>query len=246
MRPKCTVLDEKGVLSIGKFPSIHDRYSVTKGEVLALRIAAEAGINVAEARVIDSDGVPVALIRRFDRGSSGGRIPYVSAATLLGIKDSYDDHAYTQIVDALLQYSADNRADSEELWRRIALTVLINNVDDHMRNHGFLHVEQGKWRLSPAFDINPFPDKSRVLKTWISESSGAAASIEALMEVLPYFGIALPRAIQILKKVEAAVARWREIGASIGMTRKELSPFEPAFEHSERDVARRIIRAGRN
>ena len=244
MRPKCTVLDNNGALAIGKFPSIHDRYSVTKGEVLALRIASAAGIDASEARIIKSDGVPVALIRRFDRVADGGRIPYVSAATLLGVKNTYEDHAYTQIVYALLQYSADSRADAEELWRRIALSVLINNVDDHLRNHGFLHVEQGKWRLSPAFDINPFPDKSRALKTWISESSGDAASIEALMAVLPYFGIALARARELLKKVEAAVSRWRVIGAHIGMTKKELGAFESAFEHPERELARRIARAG--
>ena len=38
-----------------------------------------------------------------------------------------------------------------------------------LHNHGFLHVETGKWRLSPAFDVNPFPDRERELKTWITE-----------------------------------------------------------------------------
>jgi hypothetical protein len=55
-------------------------------------------------------------------------------------------------------------ADAEELWRRIALTILITNVDDHMRNHGFLHVEKNQWRLSPAFDINPFLISRELLK----------------------------------------------------------------------------------
>jgi serine/threonine-protein kinase HipA len=242
-RPKCSVISDEGVLSIGKFPSVGDLYAVTKGEVLALRIAAAAGINAAESRLIDSDGVPVALIKRFDRDGDGRRLPYVSAATLLGIEDSHTDHAYTQVVDALLTYSADFRADAEELWRRIALTVLINNVDDHLHNHGFLHVEKGKWRLSPAFDINPFPDKSRALKTWVSEASGDAASIDALMQTASYFRIAPARAREILAQVEAAVARWREIGAEIGMITSELDAFEPAFEHPERAVARHAIQA---
>jgi len=64
----------------------------------------------------------------------------------------------------LKRYSPDYLAEAEELWRRIALTILITNVDDHMRNHGFLHVEKNQWRLSPAFDINPFPDK---LNQWV-------------------------------------------------------------------------------
>lgn len=241
LRPKCTILDKDGSLSIGKFPSVHDSYSVTKGEVLALRIAAAAGIQAAQARLVESDGLPVALIKRFDRGRHQERIPYVSAATLLGIEDTHQVHAYTEIVDALKRYSPDYQADAEELWRRIALTILINNVDDHLRNHGFLHSEKNQWRLSPAFDINPFPDRRRALKTWVAESMGDAASIQALMEVAPYFGIEIKRACALLAAVEGAVARWRHIGREIGMKASELNAFESAFEHEERLVARRIL-----
>ncbi len=243
LRPKCTVLDEDGAPSIGKFPSVRDtNRSMTKGEVLALRIAAAAGIRAAQARVVDGDGVPVALIKRFDRTADGRRIPYVSAATLLGVEDGADVRAYTEIVEALIQFSADFRADAEELWRRIALNVLINNVDDHLQNIGFLHVEKGKWRLSPAFDVNPFPDKARALKTWISEESGDAASIGALMETSDSFQISADRARELLRGVDAAVERWRAIGAELGMTETELEPFEPAFEHEERVAASRVAR----
>lgn len=241
LRPKCTVIDQDGSLSIGKFPSVHDSYSVTKGEVLALRIAVAAGIKSAEARIVESNGIPVALIKRFDRGQGGERIPYLSAATLLGIEDSRQVHTYTEIVDALKRYSPDYRTDAEELWRRIALTILITNVDDHMRNHGFLHAEKNQWRLSPAFDINPFPDRRRVLKTWIAESTGDAASIESLMEAASYFGIEPRRACALLSTVERAVARWRQIGKEIGMKASELNAFEAAFEHEERLSALRII-----
>ena len=105
--------------------------------------------------------------------------------------------------------SPDYRADAEELWCRIALTILITNVDDHMLNHGFLHAVKNQWRLSPAFDINPFPDRRRVLKTWIAESIGDAARIQSLMEAAPYFGIESRRACALLSTVEGAVARWR-------------------------------------
>lgn len=110
-----------------------------------------------------------------------------------------------------------------------------------MRNHGFLHVEKNLWRLSPAFDINPFPDKRRVLKTWITEEIGDAASIQALMEASPYFGIDLKRACTLLAGIESAVSRWRQIGRKIGMTSAELKAFETAFEHEERHIARQIL-----
>ena len=127
---------------------------------------------------------------------------------------------------------------SGSLWRRIAFSILITNVDDHLRNHGFLHVDRGQWRLAPAFDVNPFPDRVRELKTWVSEDAGPEATIEALLSALPYFRIAAPRAGEILREVEHAVAQWRPVGRSLGMSTHELDQFADAFEHEERAAAR--------
>lgn len=243
MRPKCTVVDDDGRLAIGKFPSVNDERAVTKGEVLAMQLASASGLQVAEARLVDSDGVPVALIRRFDRTANGGRIPYVSAATLLGIDQAgSQEHFYTEMVDALRVNGATPQSDIEELWRRMAFSVLITNVDDHLHNHGFLHVNRGQWRLAPAFDINPFPDRVREMKTWISEEAGPEATIEALLSVITYFQIATERAKEILLKMEHAISRWRETGLILGITEQELDQFSEAFEHPEREAARRAAR----
>ena len=240
LRPKCTVIDDDGRLSLGKFPSVADERAVTRGEVLALRLAARAGITAAGARLIDVDGAPVALIRRFDRRDDGSRIGYISAATLLGVDPSEGaDHAYTEIVDALRVHGSHVPHDLEELWRRIAFSILITNIDDHLLNLGFLAGPAGRWRLAPAFDINPFPDRVRELKTWISEQTGPEATIAALLSVRAYFRIGEARAAHILGEVEAAVARWREEGRALGMTDVELEEFADAFEHDERAAARR-------
>ena len=243
LRPKCTVVDDAGRLAIGKFPSVADQRAVTKGEVLALELARMAGIAAADARIVDSDGVPVALVYRFDR-IGDRRIPYISAATLIGADSTRPgEHAYTELVDGLRQHGADAKPDIEELWRRIAFSILITNVDDHLHNHGFLHVERGLWRLAPAFDINPFPDRGRELKTWISEETGPAASIDALISVAPYFRLPKSRARSVLSEVSAAVAQWNKVGRKLGMTSRELDPFEDAFEHPERDAARAFCAA---
>jgi serine/threonine-protein kinase HipA len=210
--------------------------------VLAINLAAAAGINAASARLVKSDGVAIALIRRFDRTSAGGRFLYASAATMIGAEPREpQEHAYTDIVDAIRIHGADAQADIDELWRRIAFSILITNVDDHLLNHGFLHVDRGRWRLSPAFDLNPFPERVRELKTWISEETGPGATIEALMSVAPYFRISSERAKTILAEVESAVAGWRGQGKAIGMTTTELDKFADAFEHKERQAAQRMM-----
>ncbi|MBF0360540.1 MAG: type II toxin-antitoxin system HipA family toxin [Oligoflexia bacterium] len=243
MRPKCTLIDNDGHLSIGKFPSIRDERPVTKGEVLALQLARDAGINAAKAKIVDSDGIPVALIRRFDRASSGERLMYISAATLLGVEaNSSEQHTYTEIVDAIRIHGANVQEDIAELWRRISFSILITNTDDHLLNHGFLHTHHGKWQLSPAFDINPSPERVRELKTWISEETGPESSIEALLSVAPYFRINNFQVKKILSEVNKAIRAWRKKGRTLGMSEAELDMFEPAFEHSERVAVESIIK----
>ena len=240
LRPKCSIVGPDGHLAIGKFPSVGDLRPVTKGEVLALRLAKDAGIRAAEASLLYSDGVPVSMIRRFDRVGDL-RVPYLSAATLLGAASNEPEpHTYTEIVDAIRIHGENPTEECEELWRRIAFSILITNTDDHLLNHGFLHRGEGRWVLSPAFDVNPFPERLRELKTWISEESGPSASLDPLMDAARYFQIGARRAGEIVGEVDLAVAEWRTCGREIGMSEGELDQFADAFEHAEREAARRI------
>ena len=85
-RPKSVVQDNDGNLAIAKFPKPDDTRSIPHGEVLAMQLAARAGINVASARIEDVANRPVSLIGRFDREDEL-RVPFVSAMTVLGLSD---------------------------------------------------------------------------------------------------------------------------------------------------------------
>jgi serine/threonine-protein kinase HipA len=140
LRPKCSIVDDDGALALGKFPSVSDERSVTRGEVLALRLAQLAGIEAATARVVIVQGEPVAVVRRFDRTTEHARIPYVSAATLLQARRR-DERAYTEVVDAMRGSCRDFKQDVQQLWRRLVFNHLITNVDDHLHNMGFLYAD---------------------------------------------------------------------------------------------------------
>lgn len=43
--------------------------------------------------------------------------------------------------------------------------------------------------ISLAFDVNPFPDKDRESKTWLSPDTGPIASLEQLLAGASYFGL---------------------------------------------------------
>ena len=242
MRPKCTLVDENGRLAIGKFPSVNDARSATRGEVLALKLAALAGVEAAPARIVLLGDEPVAVIRRFDRDASDGRIPYQSAASMLQASRE-DDRSYTEIADAIRSYGHAPTEDVRQLWRRLVLNLLITNVDDHLQNHGFLHVEHGLWRLAPAFDINPFPDKDRESKTWLSEQDGPITDMRMLLARAPYFALDKEQALAVLGEVHAAVANWRRValGAEVGLRAADLNDFAPAFEHEQMDAAAALL-----
>lgn len=241
MRPKCTVVDVDGHLAIGKFPSVKDDRCVTRAEVLALHLAAAAGISVAESRVVMSDDIPVALIRRFDR-VPGGRIPYLSAGSMLQASRQ-DDYSYTQIADTIIANSVDPKRDLEEMWRRLAFNLLITNVDDHVQNHGFLHVEHGQWRLAPAFDINPFPDKDQELKLWLDEEYGPVDSIEAVVRAAGHFRLDRPAVQRVLGKVHTAIAGWKSVAkfVQVGMSDRDIEDFSPAFENEQMRIAKTLL-----
>ena len=103
-------------------------------------------------------------------------------------------------------------------------------MDDHLHNHGFLHAGHGLWELAPAFDINPFPDRHRELKTWISPNAGPEASLQALRSEAPYFRITPARSETMINEVTRTVAGWRQTGAQLGMTTRELDDFADAFD----------------
>lgn len=231
MRPKCTILDSDGALSLGKFSSVNDERSVTRGEVLALRLAQLAGIDTAQARVVMVREQPVAMIRRFDRTPEQNRIPYISGATLLQANRD-DEHSYTEIIDVMRSKCENFVEDARQLWRRLVFNHLITNVDDHLQNIGFLYSGNNQWRLAPAFDLNPFPDKDRESKTWLSEDSGPISSTQQMLDQASRFELSHPQAQSILEEVTTAVKRWKDVATSVevGLQTHELNDFKPAFE----------------
>jgi len=231
-RPKASVIEKDGQLTIAKFPRRDDDYNTVAWEAAALALAAKAGIPVPESRVETVSDKQVILLRRFDRDKTV-RIPFLSAMSMLGAKDR-DTRSYLEIVDALRQHGAAAEEDMEQLWRRIVFSILISNTDDHLRNHGFLYAGQSGWRLSPAYDLNPVPVdvKPRILTTAINEDDGTA-SLDLAMSVAEYFELEKAKAKTIATQVGKAVSTWRDEAAKHGIGKSEIERMASAFEHED-------------
>lgn len=233
-RPKASVIDQHGNLSIAKFPKETDEYSIETWEAIALRLAEQSGIRTAQHTLLEVAGKAVLLSRRFDRVAGGHRLPFLSAMALMQAQDG-EPGSYPEIVDVLGQQGARAREDAHELYRRVVFNVMISNVDDHLRNHGFLWQGQDGWRLSPAYDLNPVPSdiKARILTTNITVDE-ATCSIDVLEEAAEFFALGLADARKIIKEVATATSSWREVAAAVGARSAEIDRMASAFEHDER------------
>jgi serine/threonine-protein kinase HipA len=223
-RPKATVTDG-GRLYIAKFPHIHDEWDVIAWEYVALSIAREAGIATPDFELIDVEGANVLLVERFDRNtdpaSSGtSRTGYMSAMTLLRSDDGQRGD-YADLCLQMADVSMDYRKDLRELYRRIILSVLINNTDDHLRNHGFLRAGTG-WKLSPVFDINPNPSRDTARATSIYGVAHGEAQLGVLRENCGDFLLDNADAEAILKEVKGAVKTWRNVAVKAGIRTREI------------------------
>jgi serine/threonine-protein kinase HipA len=226
-RPKASVVDAKGHLWIAKFPSVQDTFDVGAWELVTHRLAIKAGIEMAEAKAeIYSTKHHTFLTKRFDRTSSGKRKHFASAMTLLGHSDGQDGVSYLELVEFISRQGANVQADLAQLYRRIAFSIAVSNVDDHLRNHGFLWTKEG-WILSPAYDINPVETGSG-LHLNISDIDNSL-DWDLLKETAPFYRLESEMADKIIQEVKGVVKEWEKEAKSVGINTSERDLKSNAF-----------------
>lgn len=116
------------------------------------QLVKECGIDMTECSIIEENGRAHFLTKRFDR-INGEKL---HMQTLCGIAH-YDFHlrrgySYEQAFNVMRQLRLPY-SQAEEMFRRMVFNVVVRNQDDHTKNISFLMDRNGKWRLSPAYDI---------------------------------------------------------------------------------------------
>ena len=153
-RPKA-IVQEDGRFWIAKFPAEGDEVDISAVEHASLRLAKDCGMAVPDSRLVSIPGKSVLLVERFDRELSGARRHFASAKTLL-VAEGHDvaSVAYADLAEVARRYSPEPKSDSGQLFQRMVFNVLMENTDDHEKNHAFLN-DKGKWKLAPAYDLQP-------------------------------------------------------------------------------------------
>jgi serine/threonine-protein kinase HipA len=150
--------------------------------------------------------------------------------TLLGKTDGEDAQAgasYLDLVQFVMEKGATPNADLEQLWRRIVFSIAIKNIDDHLRNHGFLLTEGG-WQLSPAFDINPVYFGTGLSLNISTDDN--SLDFDLALSVAEYFRLSNSKAKDIIAQTKKNVGKWSRLADKYQISRKEQDQMSVAFE----------------
>lgn len=230
-QPKAWVRDEEGTMHLAKFPRTSDVYDISAWELAAIRMQAKAGIAVQPSQTVPlGHDHSVFLTRRFDR-EGVRRLPYMSFRTAFRIAE-HELVDYATLASKVAGISSSPDADAAELFSRAAFTAMVNNIDDHMRNHGLLRVGAG-WRLSPSFDVNPSRLDSAATPL-TPEDDPADRDIGLLVEHAHVFRLTRDQAVQRIQAVDAAVSGWRDEAVGAGVAPDALDFMTHAFEGENR------------
>jgi serine/threonine-protein kinase HipA len=237
-RPKAAVLDEHGHLWLAKFPQLGEGTNVPAWEMTALDIAERAGLRVPQRRLLPVAGRQVLLVRRFDRSEGGTRLHYISARTLLGARDlgTVADYGGRRgIASRLARESGDARTDLRLLWKQAALNLLINNTDNHLRNHGLIRGDGG-WRLAPVFDLDPNPDTGTQFNTHFGGAAYRTSGLRGLMSIAADCGLDPDQALAALAEVHHARGGWDDDARRYGAQPAEIALFGEVFAGLDKEV----------
>lgn len=150
-RPKTIFSDSSGHWLV-KFRHIYDSALIGLQEYQYNDIARKCGINVPDFKLVNDKYF---ASRRFDLTPSGERIHVATAGGLLCCSIMTPILDYSNLL-ALTGWLTQNRADVQQMYRRMIFNYLTDNKDDHCKNFSFYVVNNdGKWqwRLTPAYDL---------------------------------------------------------------------------------------------
>lgn len=189
-------------------------------ELAYARMAVEAGIAMEPCELLEEGGRRHFLTRRFDRTRDGRKLHLQSLGAMAHLDyNAAGAHSYEQALLVIRRLGL-GMAAVEEQFRRMAFNVVARNQDDHVKNIAFLMEPDGRWRLSPAYDItyafNPGSPWTGLHQMALAGKRDGFA-LDDLRAVAATASMKRGRAERILGEVLDAVQQWPRHAAAAGV-----------------------------
>lgn len=195
------------------------------------KLVKKCGIDMAESSLIEENGRAHFLTKRFDRAN--GEKVHMQTLCAMAHYDYRMPRAYSyeqafNVMRTLrLPYSQ-----AQEMFRRIVFNVIVRNQDDHTKNISFLMDKDGKWRLSPAYDMifsyNPDGDwTSRHQMSINGKFDGITRN--DLLEIAKRNNI--KDAAEIIDQISTVASDWGGIARECGVPANIIDAITPLFRY---------------
>jgi serine/threonine-protein kinase HipA len=198
-------------------------------------MAGDCGIEMEPCRLLVENDRAHFMTRRFDRRSDGSKVHVQTLCALDHLDFNLaDTHSYAQYLDVVDRIGLGPDA-LEQAFRRVVFNVAAANRDDHTKNLSFCCDEEGRWSLSPAYDVNhAYNPTGRWTQCHQMSVNGKFEGIGRadLLELADRFVVPSPG--PVIAEVLAAVGRWPDFAEKAQVPARDverisadLAAFEP-------------------
>lgn len=235
-KPKAVIaLNDKGDIRSGqthvpegfdhwilKFDIINDeRQGEPKGygriEYAYYLMAKEAGVYIAESQLLEAGNRAHFLTKRFDRVHNE-KMHMLSLCGLAHLDFNLTGaYSYEQAIGVMRSLKGIGYPDVEQQYRRAIFNVIARNCDDHTKNISFLMDKNGKWSLSPAYDVTYVYNLNARANGHQMSLAGKRNNftVADLQEFADFEDIS--KGAEIIEEVLEAIKRWPQFAKEAGV-----------------------------
>ena len=210
-------------------------------------MARAAGITMSECRLLEENGRRHFMTKRFDRLPDGEKLHMQSLGALAHYDfNSAGAYSYEQALLAMRQLHLPP-AQVEEQFRRMVFNILIDNTDDHEKNHALIMTDAQQYALSPAYDVLPSGQALGFQQMRVGEREADSTLANALT-MSQMFALRRDDAVREVRAVVRVVDGWKEHFRACGVTSGDIDSYaeqidRPFLRIRSADVAGTTARA---
>jgi serine/threonine-protein kinase HipA len=208
-------------------------------EHASMQLARRCGIHAAETRALPLPQGHAVAIKRFDREGTK-RLHVLSAHVAL--RAAGEAMGYPELAQLIrrLGRPAHVKAQQQELFRRMVFNILIDNTDDHEKNHALVRGEDGFYALSLAFDVLPAVQGLGYQQMRVGAMGHESSMANALSEARA-FGLTDLQARQIAAEISGQVAQWRAVFKSLNVRDADIDLLAQYLDGAHLGEQRRLF-----
>ena len=241
-RPKA-LIDIAGHQWVIKF-SDGDPVDTPLIEHATMTLAQQAGIRSAQTMPVRLTHGHAVAISRFDR-QGGLRRHSLSAGVAL--RAAGERFGYPELAQLLRRRGVTAGdayvAQMRELFRRMVFNILIDNTDDHEKNHALLMTDAQQYELSPAFDILPSGQALGFQQMRVGDQE-ADSTIANALSLSQMYGLTKGEAIKAAQAVAQVIDGWKQHFAACGVTNGDIDLYAEQIDRPFLRDQRRELRTG--